>query len=62
MITRCPACNKPVDSKSEYLPFCCERCKLVDLGQWLEGNYRIGSSETGVPEEMEEDELPRTRH
>ncbi len=24
-----------------YRPFCSERCKLIDLGQWAEGDYRI---------------------
>lgn len=23
------------------MPFCSERCKLLDLGRWLEGAYRI---------------------
>ena len=29
-------------------PFCCKRCKMVDLGRWLGGHYRI---ETPVKEE-----------
>ena len=24
-----------------YRPFCCERCKLVDLGNWISGRYHI---------------------
>jgi len=23
------------------LPFCSERCRAADLGNWLDGNYRI---------------------
>ena len=47
MKTPCPICHKPVDSdapiaggKSDY-PFCSERCKLIDLGRWLDGKYQI---------------------
>ncbi len=44
----CPVCHKTIlisnkkgHPKPEYFPFCSERCKLVDLGSWLEGGYRI---------------------
>ena len=43
---RCPICKREVDEsekgkpKSHY-PFCCERCKLIDLGRWLGGKYQI---------------------
>ncbi len=23
------------------MPFCGERCRLVDLGRWLDGDYRL---------------------
>ena len=26
---------------TEFLPFCSERCKMADLGQWLTGTYRV---------------------
>jgi endogenous inhibitor of DNA gyrase (YacG/DUF329 family) len=44
---RCPICKKPVsddppaDGAKNYFPFCSERCKLIDLGRWLEGRYQI---------------------
>jgi endogenous inhibitor of DNA gyrase (YacG/DUF329 family) len=31
---------KPPD---EFRPFCSERCRLADLGQWLDGAFRISS-------------------
>lgn len=41
---RCPICKKPSapppPPPSPY-PFCSERCKLIDLGRWLDGTYRI---------------------
>lgn len=39
----CPQCQKAVvwEENSIWKPFCCERCKLIDLGEWAEGNHRI---------------------
>jgi len=33
---KCPTCQKQVHwiKESYYLPFCSERCKLIDLGEW----------------------------
>jgi len=38
---RCPTCKSPVDPASRFRPFCSERCKLLDLGRWLDGSYTI---------------------
>ncbi len=40
---RCPICRKPVDARSELAPFCSERCKLLDLGNWASGKYVIST-------------------
>ena len=34
----CPSCKKTVvwAAESTYRPFCSERCRLIDLGEWLE--------------------------
>lgn len=39
----CAECNSelPPRDKNQFFPFCSERCRLVDLGHWLEGDYRI---------------------
>ncbi|MCB1788239.1 MAG: DNA gyrase inhibitor YacG [Chromatiaceae bacterium] len=33
----CPTCGKSVrwTAGSRWRPFCSERCKLIDLGEWL---------------------------
>lgn len=31
----------PADHKAAFAPFCSERCRLLDLGAWLEGDYKI---------------------
>jgi hypothetical protein len=42
-VIQCPTCKKPVQYTPDnpYRPFCSKRCRFVDLGQWLEGDYRI---------------------
>ena len=39
----CPTCRKRVEPDAKTFPFCSERCRLVDLGNWLDGRYRIAS-------------------
>jgi uncharacterized protein len=39
---RCPICKKEATFEGNpYRPFCSERCKLIDLDNWLEGRYRV---------------------
>lgn len=42
-IVRCPHCGE--DSifapENPFRPFCSHRCRLIDLGEWAEGNHRI---------------------
>ena len=39
-IFRCPTCGKPASSPGHALfPFCSDRCRLIDLGNWIEGRY-----------------------
>ncbi len=43
MKLNCPNCSKTfeLDSKSTFKPFCSERCKLIDLGEWASGSHQI---------------------
>jgi endogenous inhibitor of DNA gyrase (YacG/DUF329 family) len=39
---RCPKCGRRGNwFVTGYGPFCSERCKLIDMGQWFEEGYRI---------------------
>lgn len=52
-VVTCPQCGKEVEwgEKSLFRPFCSERCKLIDLGQWANESYRFpGSESPGAPE------------
>jgi uncharacterized protein len=40
---RCPTCRTLVTKDDEYFPFCSDRCRLIDLGKWASGDYRISS-------------------
>ncbi|HFC53188.1 MAG TPA: DNA gyrase inhibitor YacG [Gammaproteobacteria bacterium] len=39
----CPICGKrvPWDDSAPWRPFCSERCKLIDLGEWAGETRRI---------------------
>ncbi len=59
----CPICKKPVDSSSENVPFCSDRCRLIDLGKWASGDYRISSPvlDPDLLEEVEQAQLDAER-
>lgn len=42
-IVKCPACQTPVEwvPANRYRPFCSERCRLIDLGQWANEAYSV---------------------
>lgn len=40
---RCPTCRTLVTKDDEYFPFCSDRCRMIDLGKWASGAYRISS-------------------
>jgi endogenous inhibitor of DNA gyrase (YacG/DUF329 family) len=42
---KCPQCGKAIVWSSDYpfRPFCCERCRLIDLGQWFMEENRIAA-------------------
>jgi endogenous inhibitor of DNA gyrase (YacG/DUF329 family) len=42
MMVRCPKCGEEARFEGNpFRPFCSERCKLVDLGDWLAGSYSV---------------------
>src|SRR5262249_2722963 len=40
---QCPTCKVVVQTKDEHFPFCSDRCRLIDLGKWASGGYKISS-------------------
>jgi endogenous inhibitor of DNA gyrase (YacG/DUF329 family) len=50
-LVNCPTCGKRIEwSESEYRPFCSEKCKLLDLGDWIEGNFRVPDENSQLDE------------
>jgi hypothetical protein len=35
-------------SPAPTFPFCSERCKLIDLGRWLDGKYQVPAVEDDI--------------
>lgn len=57
---RCPICKKQVRMDDPYMPFCSDRCRIIDLGNWASEKYVISAP---VPqselEELEDFEPPK---
>ena len=53
-IVRCPQCGKSSEysPRNSFRPFCSERCRLIDLGDWAEGRYAVPAE----PHEMTPEE------
>jgi endogenous inhibitor of DNA gyrase (YacG/DUF329 family) len=56
---KCPTCGKAVawTEAEKYRPFCSERCKLIDLGEWASGSYAIPAESNPKEHENSQDEF-----
>jgi hypothetical protein len=59
----CPICRKEVALDSPDIPFCSDRCRLIDLGKWASGDYKIASPmfDPEALEEVEQAQLDAER-
>ncbi len=50
-ILACPVCRKASkwSTENRYRPFCSERCKLIDLGEWAGEGHRIAGDPAPDP-------------
>jgi endogenous inhibitor of DNA gyrase (YacG/DUF329 family) len=57
---RCPICKKSVTVEGNpFRPFCSERCKSIDLDNWLSERYRIPAPAGAWDQDgAEDDSLP----
>jgi endogenous inhibitor of DNA gyrase (YacG/DUF329 family) len=53
---KCPICKKEVKLGDPEMPFCSERCRLIDLGNWASGKYVIPGPPVPDPEKESPDE------
>ncbi len=52
----CPTCQRPVEwsEASAFRPFCCERCKLIDLGAWITEKHAIPGEDVAATFQAED--------
>jgi endogenous inhibitor of DNA gyrase (YacG/DUF329 family) len=54
---RCPICKKEVALDNPNMPFCSDRCRIIDLGNWASEKYVISTpTRQNETEEYEESE------
>lgn len=53
---KCPICKQEVELGDPEFPFCSERCRIVDLGNWASERYVISEPIEGQLKEEDEDE------
>lgn len=60
-VLRCPICKTLVKMGDPDMPFCSDRCRVIDLGKWASGGYRISSPimDPELLEEIDEQALRR---
>ncbi len=54
-VVACPTCGKDVAWRPEnkWRPFCSERCKLIDLGEWAAEKYKMPVAEQDDFDDLE---------
>ena len=58
---KCPICGKPTAKATHPdFPFCSERCRTLDLGNWASERYVVSEPviDENAPETPEEDDAP----
>lgn len=53
-IVKCPTCKKKVEWKTSsiFRPFCTDRCRLIDLGEWASEKHVIPDEPIHSTEEI----------
>ena len=59
-VVKCPTCGQQVEwsEASKFRPFCCERCKMIDLGAWASDRYVVPGGPAAEAEETPPTETP----
>lgn len=56
----CPICGKVVSFDDPEMPFCSDRCRQIDLGNWATEKYVISTPRQNELEETDIPELPES--
>jgi uncharacterized protein len=54
----CPRCGRPAafSPQNKWRPFCSERCKMIDLGDWASERYRVPADDEKPDADSDKDE------
>ncbi|MBA3845151.1 MAG: DNA gyrase inhibitor YacG [Planctomycetes bacterium] len=59
----CPSCGTvvptPADQRPASFPFCCPRCRVLDLGAWASDSYVIAGRAPANAFDSSEDDATR---
>jgi endogenous inhibitor of DNA gyrase (YacG/DUF329 family) len=55
----CPTCKKVVlwNDTFPYRPFCSDRCRLIDLGEWASESHKIAGDSLDINSDEKPDEF-----
>lgn len=55
---KCPICERPTTWKNNpSRPFCSERCKLIDFGNWADENYTVPEEEDAPQDDVSREDI-----
>ncbi len=63
-ICACPRCGTStrLDPGNPWRPFCSERCRLVDFGDWLNERYAIPVADASTADSQDAEDGPPTEN
>jgi endogenous inhibitor of DNA gyrase (YacG/DUF329 family) len=55
----CPQCGQlaSLDQANAWRPFCSQRCKLLDLGEWFSGSYAVAADPSEAAADQDDSPL-----
>jgi uncharacterized protein len=59
---RCPTCRTLVLKDEPDFPFCSDRCRVIDLGKWASGAYKVSLPVEDPDTLLEIDRAQSQRH
>ena len=61
VVMKCPICRQAVSWEGNpHRPFCSDRCRLIDLGNWASGRYSLPAEEATTEETDKEEQNVET--
>ncbi|MEN9756084.1 MAG: gyrase inhibitor YacG [Pseudomonadota bacterium] len=55
LIVKCPTCHVALEwtTQERFKPFCSERCKLIDLGEWVMEEKKIPGESISIEDDSD---------